>query len=114
LQPSEIAAALEALAARLGIPVRHEAMARGVPRGRSRGGLCRLRGQPLILVDGSLGAPERVAILAEALSNFDLDGIYLPPEVRAIIRAHGTGRVLEPRPLARARPAARKKDGDSD
>jgi hypothetical protein len=104
LQPSEIAAALEALAARLGIPVRHEAMDRAITRGRSRGGLCRLRDQPMILVDGSLDPTERVAILAEALAHFDLDGIYLPPEVRASIRAHGTGRVLEPRPLARARP----------
>jgi len=103
LQPQELAEALEALAARLGIPVRYETMERGVASGRSRGGLCRLRGQPIILVDEALGPHERVAVLAQALGTFDLDGIYLPPLVRSTIRAHGA-RVLEPRPLARAKP----------
>jgi hypothetical protein len=58
----------------------------------------------MILVDEALGARERVAVLAQALGTFDLDGIYLPPLVRASIRAHGTARILEPRPLARAKP----------
>ena len=103
LQPNELAQALEALAARLGIPIRYEAMDRTVSQGRSSGGLCRLRGQPMILVDQALGMRDRVAVLAQALGNFDLDGIYLPPVVRATIRAHGRARVLEPRPLARTK-----------
>jgi len=107
LQPLELAQALEALAARLGVPVRYEMIERGLASGRSsrsNGGLVRLRGQPMILVDEALGARERVAVLAQALGTFDLDGIYLPPLVRATIRAHGTARILEPRPLARAKP----------
>jgi hypothetical protein len=103
LQPQELAQALEALAARLGIPVRYETMERTVSSGRSGGGLCRLRGQPIILVDQASGPHERIAVLAQALGTFELDGIYLPPLVRATIRAHGKGRVLEPRPLARAK-----------
>jgi hypothetical protein len=103
LQPQELAQALEALAARLGIPVRYELMDRATVPGRHGGGLCRLRGQPLILVDEALGARERVAVLAQALGTFDLDGIYLPPLVRATIRAHGNSHLLEPRPLARAK-----------
>ena len=103
MQPAELAQALEALAARLGIPIRYDVMDRTVSQGRSSGGLCRLRGQPIILVDQALGMRDRVAVLAQALGNFDLDGIYLPPIVRATIRSHGKARVLEPRPLARAK-----------
>jgi hypothetical protein len=58
----------------------------------------------MILVDERLSPRERVAVLAQALGSFDLDGIYLPPLVRATIRAHGKTRILEPRPLARAKP----------
>jgi hypothetical protein len=104
LQPSELVQALEALAARLGIPVRYEKMERTVSSGRASGGLCRVRGRPIILLDEALGPRERVSALAQALGTFDLDGIYLPPIVRATIRVHGTARVLEPRPLARAKP----------
>jgi len=100
LHPSELVSSLEALAARLGVPVRYETMERGI----SRGGLCRLRGKAMILVDERLAPRERVAVLAQALGSFDLDGIYLPPLVRATIRAHGKVRILEPRPLARAKP----------
>jgi hypothetical protein len=110
LQPEELAAALEALAARLGIPVRYEPMDRAVSQGRSSGGLCRLRGQQMILVDQSLGARERIAVLAQALGSFDLDGVYLPPLVRATIRTYGSARVLEPRPLARAKPGRHDDD----
>jgi hypothetical protein len=110
LQPRELAAALEALAARLGIPVRYEVIDHALSQGRSSGGLCRLRGQPIILLDASLGPRERVAVLAQALASFDLDGIYLPPLVRATIRAHGSTRVLEPRPLARAKPGRQGDD----
>jgi hypothetical protein len=66
-----------------------------------------LRGQPLILVDDSLGAADRIVILAKALAQFDLDAFYLPPRVRATIRAQGLPRVLEPRPLARVKPGSR-------
>jgi hypothetical protein len=104
LQPVQLVSALEAVAARLGIAVRYEVMDRTLSPRQSGGGLCRLRGQPMILLDADLSARERIAILAQALATFDLDGIYLPPLVRSTIRAHGSTHVLEPRPLARAKP----------
>jgi hypothetical protein len=63
----------------------------------------------MILLDANLEARDRVVVLAQALASFDLDGVYLPPLVRATIRAHGNMRVLEPRPLARAKALARAK-----
>lgn len=109
MHPTELAQALEALAARLGIAVRYDVMDRNVSAGRAGGGLIRLRGQPIILVDQALGTRDRIAVLAQALGTFDLDGIYLPPIVRATIQAHGKARLLEPRPLARTK---RDRSGD--
>jgi len=103
--PTQLVAALEGVAARLGIPIRYEAMERTQPR-RPSGGLCLLRGRPIILVDGSLGPQDRVVILAKALAQFDLEALYLPPAVRAAIRLEGK-QTLEPRPLARIKPGSR-------
>jgi len=104
MQAPELVSALEALAARLGVPVRYDAFDRGLAKGRSCGGLCRVRGRPIILLDANLGPRDHVATLAQALATFDLDAIYLPPLVRATIHAHGKARVLAPRPLARVKP----------
>jgi hypothetical protein len=104
LQPTQLVSALEAVAARLGVAVRYEVMDRALSPRQPGGGLCRLRGQPIILLDLELSPRERIAILAQALGTFDLDRIYLPPLVRATIRAHGSTSVLEPRPLARVKP----------
>jgi hypothetical protein len=111
LQPAELAQALEAVASRLGIAVRYEKMDRVLSRQLGAGGgFCRVRGKPIILVDESLRPRERVALLAKTLGSFDLDGVYLPAEVRAIIRSHGASHVLVPRPLARAKPNRRGKN----
>lgn len=52
---------------------------------RPRGGLCTLRGARLILVDAKLPLPERIATVAGALAEVDLDHLFLPPIVRATI-----------------------------
>jgi hypothetical protein len=55
---------------------------------RPRGGLCTLRGERLLLVDAKLPLPERIATMAEALAEVDLDHLFLPPIVRATIGAY--------------------------
>lgn len=107
MEPDKLVSALEGVATRLGIPVRYEPMGQSQSQGRPSGGLVRLRGKLLILIDDALGPTDRAAILAKALGTFDLDQIYLPPFVRAAIRQRGHREVLEPRPLARTR---RKRD----
>ena len=102
MEPAQLVAALEAVAARLGIPVRYETMGQSTSQ-RPSGGLVRVRGKQLILIDDALGPSDRAAILARALGGFELDQIYLPPFVRAAIRRGGNTDVLEPRPLARTR-----------
>lgn len=52
---------------------------------RPRGGLCTLRGARLILIDAKLPLPERIATIAGALADVNLDHLFLPPIVRATI-----------------------------
>jgi hypothetical protein len=73
-------AELESLAARMSIAVRAEPFGSGLLQGR--GGLCWVRGQPLVVMDAALGTPDRIAILAEALARFDLEDRHTPPAVR--------------------------------
>lgn len=58
---------------------------------RPRGGLCTLRGAKIILIDAKLPLPERIATLAAALAEVDLDHLFLPPIVRATIGAYRSG-----------------------
>jgi hypothetical protein len=81
-------AELESLAARLGIAVRVEPFSDGLLDGR--GGLCWLRGKPLVVMDRALPVAERIATLAKALARFDLDAIYIRPLLRATVSLRST------------------------
>lgn len=91
---------------RLGVEIRYESFGRDAlgitSRGGARGGLCKIRGQLVVLLDEQLGAVDKVSVLARALSAFDLETIDLPPVVRATIRAHVDGAPAKLRPLAKA------------
>jgi len=80
---------LEAVLVRLGVPVRQEPFdPRMFGDLSSRGGLCRLRGQTVVLVDAHAPVLDRIAVLAEAASQLDSDSIHTPPAVRDCIEAH--------------------------
>jgi hypothetical protein len=51
------------------------------------GGLCWVRGRQLILLDENASMVDRVAAMAEALANFDLETVYLAPEARQLVEA---------------------------
>jgi hypothetical protein len=70
---------LEGLARRLGIEVRFEPFD---PRAARRGGLCTLHGAPLVLVDSTATTMEQVGILCDALAQFDVEIMYVPPALR--------------------------------
>jgi len=114
--PPRVLHELEALAARIGVVVRVEPFGSSLLSGH--GGLCWVRGRPLVVMDATLPVPDRIAVLASALARFDLDAAYVPPLVRARIEEEleapspsptpATGR-LRPRPgLARTRPSSAK------
>jgi hypothetical protein len=101
--PAEILSELEKLALRLGVHVRFEAFD---ARSAAKGGLCRLRGEPLIVLDVGLPVLDKIGILSDALARFDLEAIYLPPVLRSRFerrRRSTRGPVLAPlRPPVKA------------
>jgi hypothetical protein len=102
VHPAQLVSALEEVATRLGIEVRYDSVDRNHPLGVAGGGLCRLRGKAMILLDERLTSRDRASVLAKALSRFDLDAIFLAPAVRNAIEAHGAGPTPRP-PLARTK-----------
>jgi hypothetical protein len=104
--PLRVLAELESIAARVGIAVRVEPFGSKLLQGR--GGLCWLHGQPLVVMDASLAAVDRIPLLAAALARFEraLEGVYVAPAVRALIEAareEGQG------PAGRAARAAKRR-----
>jgi hypothetical protein len=100
--PARVLAELNALAGRLGVAVRAEPFGKGLLQGR--GGLCRVDGKALVVMDEKLGVPERIAVLAEALATFDLEAVTVPPAVRELL-ARQAARGRKPR-KKRAPPSA--------
>lgn len=78
MKPETLVQALEDVARRLGARVRRE-------RGPFRGGLCRVGGRPVVVLN-RLHPPEaQLAALAEALRALPVDTVYLRPAVRAAL-----------------------------
>lgn len=78
----ELLEALEQLACRLGIQVRHEPAG-----GQSGSGM--LHGRRIAVVDAGLSLRERVEALAAILAAEDHEGVFLPPAVRELLEAAG-------------------------
>ena len=83
MKPEQIAEALETAASQLGVRVRYETLAAAGPTGG--GGLCKVKGEWLIIIDRKTAASERASILGEALATMDTEHIFLPPKVRDML-----------------------------
>ena len=84
---------LEGVAEKLGIKVNYENLRKR--RVFSKGGLCRLKQDRMVIIDTALNLSEKIDILANALSQFDLEDIYLPPAVRKIVLTKGNKNTAE-------------------
>jgi hypothetical protein len=73
---------LEKLAEALAVRVTYEPMA-GLVQGK--GGLCKVRGEYRIIIDRRLTPRERIQIIAGALSGFDTDTHFVPPQIRDLL-----------------------------
>ena len=74
---------LERLIGNLGVEVRYEPM-EDRP-GATAGGLCRLRARRMVLVDAGAPPVEQVGVLLDALSQLDLEAMFVPPLVRRLL-----------------------------
>jgi len=84
MKPEQMTESLEQVAAQVGVKVRYEAMT-GDTAGA--GGLCKLKGEWVVIMDRRTPAADRAAMLLEALSGFDTDQVFLPPKVREALQA---------------------------
>jgi hypothetical protein len=105
VEPPQVLAELEKLAKRLGVDVRHEPFAPAPPK---NGGLCRLHGAPVVVMDERLPILDKIALLSEVLAAFDVDPLFVPPVLRARLERRKSGRrgmVVRPplRPPVKAR-----------
>jgi len=71
---------LEEAAERLSIKLGYEDLRKGEVA--TPGGIFMLRGERRILIHKGLSVEDKVDCLSDILSNLDLEGIHLPPEVR--------------------------------
>jgi len=98
MKPEQVTETLEQAAKQLGIRVRYETMT-GETIGA--GGLCKVRGEWVVIIDRRANASDRAAILVDALTGFDVDAVFLPPEIREALarrRAEAAAPSAEPVP----------------
>ena len=72
MTPDEVLASLVELAKRTGIRVRFDELT-------SDGGLCMVRGEPLVVLDVRSSPAQQAEVLAAALSRFGVVPIYMRP-----------------------------------
>jgi hypothetical protein len=89
-------AQLEDLARSLSIEVRYEPFKReGL---FSSGGLCKLKGQYLLIVNAQSSNRDKIEALAAAVNRFDLSQVYLRPGLRAFLEKFPKSPQLPPIP----------------
>ena len=71
---------LESLAENLSVEIRYETMKQEGTF--SAGGLCRIKGNHVLIINSKVSTKEKVEALAKALCRFDLGQIYLRPGLR--------------------------------
>lgn len=74
---------LEELALSLEIQVRHEALDDEIAF--CSGGLCRIKGKNVLIVNRRAATAEKVKAVGKALKRFDLSGVYIKPAVREFL-----------------------------
>jgi hypothetical protein len=83
LDEQKILEQLEEVARGLGMEVRYETM-----KGEgsfSPGGLCRLQGNYLLIINSRASLGEKIRAMAQAVNRFDLSQVYLLPGLRDLL-----------------------------
>ena len=78
---------LEELAQRLDVEIRYESLEGEAAF--SGGGLCRIRGRRVIIVNRTAAPDIKVRTIAAALCRFDLGEIYVKPALRELMETAG-------------------------
>ncbi|MFB3924513.1 MAG: hypothetical protein ACE14T_00535 [Syntrophales bacterium] len=74
---------LEELAYKLGLKIREEHIAEDeVP---VVGGLCRIKDENVIIINSKAAVKDRIRVLIDVFSRFDLNNIYIRPALREML-----------------------------
>jgi hypothetical protein len=76
---------LEELAERFGIQIRYEAIKQDEDSINVVGGLCLLKGEYVLIINSKATVKDRIKTLAMAVKHFDLDRIYIRPDLRELL-----------------------------
>ena len=76
-------AQLEELTESIGVKIRYEKI---VKEGSFfSGGLCKIKGQDTIIINSKIGIEDKIDILANSLSSFDLSQVFIKPALREFL-----------------------------
>jgi len=92
MDEEEIIEQLEELVRGFGIEIRYEPITFDDEITNVVGGLCKLRGEKLLIINSKSPMRDKIKTFAQALRSFDLDKIYIKPAIRALIEKVGTGK----------------------
>jgi hypothetical protein len=83
MQSRQMLEHLEELAARLGVEIVYQRLTE--EEFSVRGGLCKINGVFKVFIDRSKPVDEQIKILAQGLSAFNVEEVYLFPYVREVL-----------------------------
>ena len=83
MQASQVLEYLEDLAERLGVEIVYQKL--GEEDFSVRGGLCKVNGTFKIFIDRSKSLEDQINIVAQGLSSFDTEEVYLFPYIRDVL-----------------------------
>lgn len=83
MDEKEILNQLEELAKSLGIIIRYEQLLK--EGSFFPGGLCRIKGEDILIINSMAGIDDKIEILAKAVVPFDLSRIYMRPALREFL-----------------------------
>ena len=85
MDESTIVRQLEELAETFGLQIRYEPIKMDDDLPSVPGGVCRFKGDNVLIINSNTTMREKIKTLAEAVKNFDLDRVYILPVIRELL-----------------------------
>jgi hypothetical protein len=85
MDESTIVRQLEELAETFGLQIRYEPIRMDDDLPNVTGGVCRLKGDNVLIINSNGTVRDKIKTLAEAVKNFDLDRVYILPAIRELL-----------------------------
>ena len=81
----KLLADLEEVAQRLGARVTYEVIKKNTSSRQPKGGLCYVDSDARIIIHKKLPDSEKVQVLIDSIREFDLESVFIAPELRQVI-----------------------------